>query len=203
MTGSSPKSIQAKDESAPIALAAIQSPKTMIPTEIESENASFMMTSQKIYSCRMKASLSVRFGIKANEGNLALFLISRGKLADLLQFKEVCYIAIDAAKFASPRFHEHKPHRHVALRAGRRRGIFGHGISLSLTRELNTLSHRQQPKASNSDESPCAFLRSNSESIRSTRFQAPPVIRSCAGRANGNAADRGRIGIGIPKCGSV
>ena len=39
-------SIQAKDEAAPIALEAIQSPKAMIPTEIESENASFMMTSK-------------------------------------------------------------------------------------------------------------------------------------------------------------
>jgi hypothetical protein len=64
-------SIQAKDEPAPIALAAIQSPKAMIPTEIESENASFMMTSPKTYACRINASLSASFGIKANGGNLA------------------------------------------------------------------------------------------------------------------------------------
>src|SRR6266545_2537470 len=45
MTGSSPMSIQAKCAPAPIAPTAIQIPKAMIPTEIESEHASFMMTS--------------------------------------------------------------------------------------------------------------------------------------------------------------
>ena len=39
-------SIQAKGEPAPIVPAAIQIPKAMIPTEIESEHASFMMTSK-------------------------------------------------------------------------------------------------------------------------------------------------------------
>ena len=78
-------------------------------------------------------------------------------LCDLRQIKEVCYVAIDAAEFASSRLHEHKSHRHAALRADRRRGILGHGFSLSPRRELNTLSHRQQPKARNGDKSPCAF----------------------------------------------
>src|SRR3954453_23452906 len=48
MTGSSPMSIQAKGEPAPIVPAAIQIPKAMITTEIESENASFMMTSRDV-----------------------------------------------------------------------------------------------------------------------------------------------------------
>ena len=38
--------IQAKCAPAPIVPAAIQIPKAMIPTEIESEHASFMMTSK-------------------------------------------------------------------------------------------------------------------------------------------------------------
>lgn len=41
-------SIQAKGEPAPIVPAAIQIPKAMMPTEIESENASFMMTSKDL-----------------------------------------------------------------------------------------------------------------------------------------------------------
>jgi len=68
----------------------------------------------------------------ASGGNLARdALIRREKLCDLRQFKETCYIAIDAAEFASSRFHEHKSHRPAAFRADRRRGILGHRISHS------------------------------------------------------------------------
>jgi hypothetical protein len=47
MTGRSPKSIQPKDEPAPDADGAIQSPKAIIPAEIESEHASFSMITSK------------------------------------------------------------------------------------------------------------------------------------------------------------
>ena len=49
MTGSSPISIQAKCEPAPIVPAAIQIPKATIPIEMENENASFMMASKDLY----------------------------------------------------------------------------------------------------------------------------------------------------------
>src|SRR6476660_8076876 len=48
MTGSSPISIQAQCEPAPIVPAVIQIPKAMIPIEMENENASFMMASKDL-----------------------------------------------------------------------------------------------------------------------------------------------------------
>lgn len=55
MTGSSPISIQAEGEPAPIVPAAIQIPKAMIPIEIENENASFMMGLQRSMPARRTA----------------------------------------------------------------------------------------------------------------------------------------------------
>ena len=62
MTGSSPISIQAQCEPAPIVPAVIQIPKAMIPIEMENENASFMMAS-KACACRIDARPSASFGI--------------------------------------------------------------------------------------------------------------------------------------------
>jgi hypothetical protein len=72
-------SVQAKCASAPIVPAAIQIPKAMIPTEIESEHASFMMTSKD--PCRSDECQSVgKFGIDLGPPlNLISRLVKAGR----------------------------------------------------------------------------------------------------------------------------
>src|SRR6476660_791539 len=72
MTGSSPISIQAKCEPAPIVPEAIQIPKPMIPIEMENETASFMMASKDL--CLSDRCQSIR-KFRHQPGGLRLDLI--------------------------------------------------------------------------------------------------------------------------------
>ena len=52
-------------------------------------------------------------------------------------------IAVDATKSPTTRFHKNKVHRIPAFGAGRRRGVFWHGMLTLIGREYyRTLSHR-------------------------------------------------------------